>query len=589
MAEKSKTSHRIILTGNPVSDGAAVARACIYVPLGPHVLPVCFAPEKRQEKLDAFHRAAKQAKVELARLAQRLSPDCPEQAKIFLAHRAFLEDEELLSQIRLAITEELLEPDAAVEKVFSAFARLLGGVEDPLIAARAADLQDVKRRLQRICQGREEQNLSQLEGDVILVAEDLLPSDTAGLDRVHVKGIITQEGGINSHSAILARSLQIPAISGIANAVRIIPPNTMLAMDAVKGEVILQPRQEEAEACFRIQEAILSRRRAQEPYLNRPGTTRDGFPIELGINIGSGKFHVPENHYDFVGLFRTEFLYMESDRLPTEEEQFTSYKNVLMQAGGKPVTLRTLDIGGDKTLPYMELPMENNPFLGNRALRLCFSRPDLFQTQLRAALRASLWGNLQLMFPMAGGMEDIYRAKACVKEAFAQLDSRQIPYDPHIRIGIMIEIPSMALMADLAAAEVDFASIGSNDLTQYVSAADRMNPAVSSYYQSCSPAMLRLLKGAFNAFSAQGKPISVCGEMAGDPKTAVLLAGLGARKLSMNPASLTGVKAALAQSSLAEAQELARQCLQMRTQKEVLECLNATLPHPGSGQEIPCR
>lgn len=575
MAEKDGKLQRIVLTGNPVSDGAVVARAYIYEPWEPDVLPTCFEPEKKQEKLDAFRRAAKQAKAELTRLAENLGPDFGDQAKIFLAHRELLDDEELMLETELAITEAFLEPDAAVEKVFTSFTEMLSQVDDPLIAARAADLQDVKKRLQRIYQGREEQNLSKLENDVILVARDLMPSDTAGLDRRHVKGIITEAGGTNSHSAILARSFQIPAISGVVNAVRIIPQNTLLALDAVKGQAILRPRQEEIDACVRSQNILLSRRRAQAQYLGRPGATRDGISIDLGINIGSCKFEASENYYDFIGLFRTEFLYMEGLCLPTEEEQLTAYTKVLEQANGKAVTLRTLDIGGDKNLPYMDLPREDNPFLGNRALRLCLSRPDIFQTQLRAALRASHRGKLQLMFPMVGGMEDIYRAKACVRAAMEQLDAKGIPYNPHIRIGIMIEIPSIALMADLAAAEVDFASVGSNDLTQYVSAADRMNPAVGPYYQNYSPAMLRLLETVFSAFTAQDKPISVCGEMAGDPKAAVLLTGLGARKLSMNPASLAGVKAALARVSLKEAQDLARQCLGMRTQKEILEHLSA--------------
>ena len=343
---------------------SVVARAYIYEPWEPDVLPTCFEPEKKQEKLDAFRRAAKQAKAELTRLAENLGPDFGDQAKIFLAHRELLDDEELMSETELAITEAFWEPDAAVEKVFTSFTEMLSQVDDPLIAARAADLQDVKKRLQRIYQGREEQNLSKLENDVILVARDLMPSDTAGLDRRHVKGIITEAGGTNSHSAILARSFQIPAISGVVNAVRIIPQNTLLALDAVKGQAILRPRQEEIDACVRSQNILLSRRRAQAQYLGRPGATRDGISIDLGINIGSCKFEASENYYDFIGLFRTEFLYMEGLCLPTEEEQLTAYTKVLEQANGKAVTLRTLDIGGDKNLPYMDLPREDNPFLG---------------------------------------------------------------------------------------------------------------------------------------------------------------------------------------------------------------------------------
>lgn len=570
MDEESRSRERVVLTGEPVSGGIAVARAYLYEAWRPKVEQVCFEPGREGEKLEAFYRAVEQAKEELTGLGCQTEAACGEQAKIFQAHRQLLEDEELLSQTEFVIKRDLLEPDAAVEKVFTRFAGLIGSVEDPLIAARTADLHDVRKRLLRILQGREERTLSRLTEDVILVAEELLPSDTASMDRVHVKGILTKGGGTSSHSAILARSFRIPAVAGVAEAGQI-RDGTLLALDAVRGQVILWPTEEEIRVCGQRQEEILRMREEEERYLDRPGATRDGEAIQLGINIESCEFEVPEKQYDFVGLFRTEFLYMERSALPAEEEQFEAYRRVLLKAKGKTVTLRTLDIGGDKKLPYLTLPGEENPFLGKRGIRLCLARPELFRTQLRAALRASACGKLQLMFPMVGGMEDIRRAKACVKNAMEELDAEHIAYDRRVKLGIMIEVPSVAVIADMAAEEVDFAGVGTNDLTQYVSAADRMNSGVSAYYQSESPAMLRLLKGIFTAFAKAGKEVCVCGEMAGDPQAAVLLAGLGARKLSMSASGLAGVKAALAGTTLEEARGLAEDCIRLRTREEILE------------------
>lgn len=576
MAEKR--TQRTVLTGNPVSAGAAVAEAFVYKPQKMEIGRIYYDAGKKKEKLDAFHRTVELAKEELTQLAKQFEEENGEQSGIFLAHREMLEDEELISETELAIRDELLEPDSAIEKVFSEFAGLLGQVEDELIAARAADLHDVKKRLQRIYQGRTEKKLSALGKDVIVIAYDLLPSDTASLDRRHVKGIITETGGCNSHSAILARSFRIPAVSGVSGAVDKIFDGMYLALDAGKGEVILDPTEEDTKKCLAMCGEERKKRSEEAQYRQRLGIMGDGTKIELGINIGSCTFDALGESYDFVGLFRTEFLYMEKNTLPTEEEQFAAYRKVLLQAEGKPVTLRTLDIGGDKTLPYMELPKEENPFLGIRALRLCFSKPDIFITQLRAALRASVYGELRLMFPMTGGMEDIYRAKAYVKETMKKLDEERVPYDRNIKTGVMIETPAMSIIADMAAEEVDFASIGSNDLTQYVSAADRMNPEVSSYYQNCSPAMLRLLASVFGAFAKAGKPISVCGEMAGDSGLTALLIGLGARKLSMSASCLSGVKAALSGITIEEAEELAARCSTMRTQDEILQYLYTPKP-----------
>jgi len=567
-------ANRKVLSGNPVSEGIAFAKAYVYYPLELTVTEGYFAAGEEEKQFKAFRDALSLAEKELDQLYETLSKEDESKAKIFAAHRELLDDEEILDEIQMAIEDDRMNPDFAIDKVFTEFAEILSKVADPLIAGRAADLHDVKNRLLRIYMGKSEKNLSDLSEDVIVIAHDLLPSDTATMDRAHVKGIVTEIGGSNSHSAILARSFQIPAVLGVASAMEEIPDGCLMAMDALTGELILTPTEEEIAENEKKKEAFLKKRKEEEQYLDKPAVMKDGESIQIGINVGSAEFDVPETQFDFVGLFRTEFLYMENTSLPSEEEQFEAYKKVIEHAKGHPVTLRTLDIGGDKTLPYMELPKEENPFLGKRALRLCLAEDSLFKTQLRAALRASAYGPLQLMFPMVGSMEDIYRAKERVEQAKKELLAEGMPFDENIKIGIMIEIPSIALIADLAAEEVDFASIGSNDLTQYVSAADRMNPEVISYYQNYSPAMFRLLGYIFEAFESRGKAVSVCGEMAGNPKAAVVLAGLGAKKLSMSTANIAGVKAALAAVSMEEAKEMAMQCKQIKTEGNIKEFLN---------------
>lgn len=555
--------------GNPVSPGIAIAKVFLYEPMILAVEPREIAPTAVTGEMDRFQGALAQAKEQLQELYDRLCIQHPQQAKIFAAHQEIMEDEELLEEVETAINQEHIGAENAVEQAFDQFAQMLAQVEDPLIAGRAADLIDVKKRLLRILMGKQEKRLDQFDEDVILVAHDLLPSDTATLDREHVKGMITEVGGSNSHCAILARSFLIPAILGVEGITGALQDGWKVILDAVEGNVICFYEADEEKAYEERRDRFRQQQQEEQTYLCRPGMTKDGTPIQIGMNIGSDHYEGEEQAYSFIGLFRSEFLYMEGEHLPTEEEQFAVYRNVLERDKGKTVTLRTLDIGGDKTLPYMELPKETNPFLGMRALRLCLLHPDIFKTQLRAALRASAYGKLQIMFPMVGSMEDIYRAKSMVRQVQEELTQEGYAYDKEIKLGIMIEIPSIALIADLAAKEVDFASIGSNDLTQYLCAADRMNAQTEAYYQSYSPAMLRILGFVFRSFASEGKPVSVCGEMAGNPKAAAILVGLGARKLSMNYASIPAVKAKLAGMTLEEMEGMANQCLTLRTEEEI--------------------
>lgn len=564
--------HRL-LQGNAVSRGIAIAEAYVYEPLDLTIIKNTCAKEETEAECKRFYDAMNRAKDELERLYDILEKEHPEQAKIFAAHKELLDDEEMIEETESAIKDDCLTAEGAVDMIFNQYAELLKQVDDPLIAGRAADLLDVKRRVLRLLLGKEEKKLDCFDRDVIVAAHDLLPSDTANLDREHVKGLITEAGGSNSHCAILARSFSLPAVLGADGAMAQIKDGQDLILDGFTGQVLTAFSDKEKEEYRQKQVAWRNQMLEEQTFLLRKGASRDGVKIDIGINVGSDQYEAVEEAYDFIGLFRTEFLYMENDHMPTEEEQFIVYRHILEKAKGKPVTLRTLDIGGDKTLPYFTLPKEDNPFLGERALRLCFSHPEILRTQLRAAIRASAYGRMQIMFPMVGSMEDIRKAKNIVRETMQELDARGLEYDKDIKIGVMIEVPSLAIMADMVAKEVDFASIGSNDLTQYVCAADRMNAAMEPYYQTYSPAMVRLLEFVFASFNKQNKPISVCGEMAGNPKGAALLVGLGARKLSMNYAMLASVKAELSRHTIHELEEMAEKCKGFCTESEIIELI----------------
>lgn len=559
----------MIIKGNPVSPGIALEKAYLYSAFSCEVFASYFEKGHEEKYTKIFENAITEAQCELDGLIVSLMLTDANKAKIFIAHKEILSDEEILDMIHNAIVSEQKKPDFAVKGVFEEFIEILGKSQDPLIAARTADLRDVCNRLLRVLKGEKEKNLSSLPENVIVVAHELLPSDTATIDRVHVAGIITEAGGSTSHSAIIARGYKIPAVVGVPQALDLIADGMQLALDANTGEITISPSDKVVKQTRDKAENFKKKQEAEEEYLSKPAVTADGQHIEIGINIGTEKFDVSVENYDSVGLFRTEFLYMENDHLPTEEEQFAAYKHVLVKAGGKTVTLRTLDIGGDKILQYMQLPKEDNPFLGKRALRLCLDNTELFNTQLRAALRASAYGSLQIMFPMVGSLDDIRRAKLAVSVAKEQLRAEKKPFNEEINLGIMIEIPSIALIADMVAEEVDFASIGTNDLTQYLCAVDRMNPSVSGYYQELSPAMLRILKFVFEQFRAKGKPVSVCGELAGNPVAAMVLVGLGLRKLSMSEANLARVKAALAGMTIEEGISIGEICVNLSTEDEV--------------------
>ena len=566
--------------GNPVSEGIAVGKAYLYQPYVPQVTEGEIPEDQAPAAVARYEQLLEGAKQELAAIRERLEKAGDgDKAKIFTAHQDILFDVAMDEEIRDKITYDFMTPEWAIHKVYEKFIKILNKAKDDLIRERVADMRDVKNRLLRIAAGVPEKNLAALGEPVIVVAHDLLPSDTATLDRKNVLALVTEIGGATSHSAIIARSYEIPALLGVDGAMENLSHGQEIAVDAVEGLLVADPSGEVKADFAQKREAFLKRREEEKKFLGVEPRMADGTLLPVHLNVGSANDQelAAEKYTDGVGLFRTEFIYMGKEQLPTEDEQYEIYKKVLTAFGDRPVTIRTLDIGGDKKLQCMELPVEENPFLGNRALRLCFSMPEVFLTQLRAALRASVHGNLWIMFPMVGSMDDIRRAKAFVQQAKDQLDAQGVPYSPDVKLGIMVEIPSIALVADLAAKEVDFASIGTNDLTQYSTAVDRMNPALREYYQSYHPALFRLIGYVVESFAKEGKPVSVCGEMGGDPYAAAVLAGLGMSKLSMGSASVARIKKMLSGLTMEKARELAAKARSLPTNDEVESYLKAEL------------
>ena len=438
---------------------------------------------------------------------------------------------------------------------------------------RASDLQDVKRRLLRCWAGAPEQNLSTLAKPVIVVADDLFPSDTASLDRARVLGIVTQVGGSTSHTAIIARSYEIPAVLGVEGAMDALADGQFIVLDAVEGRVIPNPTKEETARYGQQAAQLQAELQITKAYRDKLPVTQDGHRVEVHLNVAAATEQelAGATFADGCGLFRTEFLYTGGQGLPDENQQFQIYKKVLTAFGDKPVTLRTMDIGGDKQVPCLDLPKESNPFLGVRGLRLSLSKPELFRTQIRAALRASAHGKLQIMMPMVGALDEVYAAKAIIRAEGEKLDAQGIPWDHAIPVGIMVEIPSIALIAD----RVAFASVGTNDLIQYLCAADRMNPGVRPYYQEYHPGLFRLLDILSQTFQAAGKPLSICGELGSDPLAIPALVGLGIRKLSMGASAIAGAKRVIRNLALAQAQALAQDILPMKTAGAIQDRLTA--------------
>lgn len=462
------------------------------------------------------------------------------EAEIFTAHRMMLEDPEFLGGVKEKIKEENVNAEWAVNEVANFYIEMFENIEDEYLKARAADLKDVSKRLLRTLLNVETPDLIAISEKSIIIAEDLTPSDTAQMNKEMVVGIITELGGRTSHTSIMARTLEVPAIAGVKDATNIFKNGENVIIDGDSGEIIIKPSSEKLKEYENIKRQLDEFKIKLNSMKGQETISKDGYKVELAGNIGTPKDidRVLENDGEGVGLFRTEFLYMDKDRLPTEEEQFQSYKIVAEKLGEKPLVIRTLDVGGDKDLPYLDLPKEMNPFLGYRAIRLCLDRVDIFKTQLRAILRASAFGNIKIMFPMISNIKEIRDSKAIIEEIKAELKAENIDFDPNLEIGIMVEIPAVAIHSAAFAKEVDFFSIGTNDLIQYSLAVDRGNTDIAYLYNQFHPAVLRLIRMTIENGHKEGIWVGMCGEVAGDQKLIPILLAMGLDEFSMSAASI---------------------------------------------------
>ena len=533
-----------------------------------------------------FQAALETAREQLADVYAKAEAESgAEQAAIFQAHALMLEDPELLDAVRTAIEEEGFNAEAALSDAAETYAQMLESLDDEYLSARAADVRDVASRVLRILLGMAESPTARLTAPSIILARDLTPSDTVMLDKSLVLGFCTAEGGATSHTAILARGLGLPTVVGAGPDVLQILDGATLVLNGSDGTLLVEP-DEEVVAEYRARQAAAAavltqaRQRAHEPAI-----TRDGHRVEIAANIGNveGAQAALEAGAEGVGLLRTEFLYLERDHLPDEEEQYRAYRAIVDLFGDLPVILRTLDIGGDKDLPYLDLPHEMNPFLGLRAIRLCLARPQLFRPQLRAALRAGAGRNLKVMFPMVATVAEVQAARAVLEECRAELLAEGQPVAKRMEIGIMIEIPAAALMAGHLATEVDFFSIGTNDLSQYTLAADRTNAQVAPLATGFHPAVLRLVGDVIVAAHTQGKWVGLCGELAGEPLAIPILLGLGLDEFSMNPPAIPLAKQIIRALALDEAHKVAQAALELDSPDAVRALVRELVPAANVG------
>jgi len=555
----------IILNGIGASPGIAIAKASV-IQSEKYVAERIIVADVRAE-WTRFEQAIAKAKQEIEAIYElTLQKLGSEKAEIFEGHLMILEDPDLLDGVEEGIQQEQWNAEYALQETAAQFITVLEQLDDELLRGRVTDIQDITNRIMNHLRGVKHVDLSNIQEECIIVTHDLTPSDTAQLNLDMVKGIVTEIGSRTSHSAIMARSLEIPAIVGAGPSVLQLKDGDVIIVDAEKNQFIVHPS-DELLAQYSAKKVEQDQLREQlQQLITQPSVSKDGVQVELVANIGNLEDidRAVELGAEGIGLFRTEFLYMGRSTIPTEEEQFNSYKYALEKMTGKPVVIRTLDIGGDKELPYLQLPKEDNPFLGQRALRFCLAQPDIFRTQLRALLRASVFGNLKIMFPMIAVIEELEQAKQLLEEEKAKLQLEGIAVAEHIEIGMMVEIPSVAISADLFAPHVDFFSIGTNDLIQYTMAADRMNESISYLYQPWHPSILRLIHMVIQAANKEGKWVGMCGEMAGEKAAIPLLLGLGLHEFSMSAGSILSARAQMKQLSKQDWAQYAQTAMSLR-------------------------
>jgi phosphoenolpyruvate-protein phosphotransferase (PTS system enzyme I) len=560
--------------GIAASPGIAIGRAFVLRPEG---APIAYAAGDAAAEQARFEAALAAGRIELtvlrANVARRVGES---EAAVFDAHLMMLEDPSLAEEVARAIEGGVSALDAVTQTI-AVFTAMFEGMEDAYMRERAADVQDVGRRVIRHLTGTAAPDLSAIQEPRVIIAHDLTPSDTAQLDPATALGFATESGGRTSHSAIMARSLGLPAVVGTPELLAVVNDGDLVIVDGRAGVVVVNP-EESVRADYELKAAREAADRAELAQLRElPAVTPDGHRVELAANVGTPRDvkGALANGAEGVGLYRTEFLFMDREELPTEDEQYEAYRAVVEGMCGRSVVIRTLDIGGDKQIPYLDMPREMNPFLGWRALRMCLDRPALFKTQLRALWRAGVHGDLKVMFPMVASLGEVRRAKAMLDEARAELVAEGTAAAESLSVGVMIEIPSAALIADHLAREVDFFSIGSNDLIQYTLAVDRMNQQIAGLYDPLHPGVLRLIAMVIDAAHKHGKWAGMCGEMAGDRSAVPFLLGLGLDEFSMSAVSIPEVKRQIRRLSAGECREVARRALETGTSDEVRALLQS--------------
>lgn len=560
----------ITYKGIAASPGIAIAKA-IVVKQEKYVPPLSTVTDTEAEWI-RYQAALQAAKGEIEQIHQLTIEKLGEQhAEIFEGHLLILDDPDLNDGIEAAIKEESYNAEYALHTTAQQFIRMLLELDDETLRGRATDIEDITGRMMSHLRGVKHVDLSALNEECIIVAHDLTPSDTAQLQLELVRGFITEAGSRTSHSAIMARSLELPAIVGTGADIFKIETGSILIIDGMTGEVLVNPEQQLRNEYEAAKLAYDQKQAALRKLVQEPTISADGHQVELAANVGKLEDieRAIQHGAEGIGLFRTEFLYMSRSELPSEDEQYNCYKFALEKMNGKPVVIRTLDIGGDKELSYLQLPKEENPFLGQRALRFCLANPELFRTQLRALLRASVYGNLKIMFPMIAVLEELLQAKQLLAEEKQRLQDEGIAVSQSIEVGMMVEIPSVAISADLFAPHIDFFCIGTNDLIQYTMAADRMNQSISYLYQPLHPSILRLVKMVIEAGKHAGKWVGMCGEMAGDAKAVPILLGLGLHEFSMSATSILATREQIGLLERTRWEDLANQALALPTAADV--------------------
>lgn len=574
------SSRPLELKGIPASPGVSIGRAFLLDSEEVAVPKQSIPPSSIPQEIARFEEALTQTRKEIEQIQAKISKELGmEHAEIFNAHLMFLEDRALIDEVITRLKNESLCVEYVFSEVLSKYIQAFSRVEDEYMRERASDVEDIGRRILRHLTGLKRRSLAELTQPVILVAYDLSPSDTATMHRQHVIGFVTDIGGRTSHTAIMAKSLEIPAVVGLQSATERIRPDDWVIVDGTNGAVIVNPDPVMLKHYEELKQKLETLDQALLKVKDLPAETPDGHRVRLSANIELPE-EIPSviaHGAEGIGLYRTEFFYLNRGDLPGEEEQFEAYKHVARAIAPHSVIIRTIDLGGDKFMSELRVPREMNPFLGWRAIRFCLARPDIFKVQLRAILRASVFGKIKLMYPMISGLEELQAANQILAEMKQELDAEGKSFDHELEVGAMIEVPSAALIIDLLAKEVSFFSIGTNDLIQYALAVDRVNEKIAYLYEPAHPAVLRLIRQVIQVAHENGLWVSMCGEMAGEPALALILLGLGLDSFSTSSVNLPRIKQVIRSVPTFRAKEVAKEAFRLTTGKEVEEYARARL------------